>query len=178
LSLFSSKWRDHKATIVSNSCNTAVPKAPDLLLDLSLIPVPLALPPLRLPREPASLSNDTIAAVKWWPDNSFGGPPLLVAITVSTTLLAYKIPPPNFALEPTKPSFDTLNAQSSVASVSCHDGRDANSVDSGSDSDESCVADKNTKSMLSLILILVFVFVLNHLWMDYQRLQVHLRRIL
>jgi hypothetical protein len=100
-----------------------------------------------------------------------------VVTTVSTTLLAYEIPPPNFALDPTKPSFDTLNAQSSVASGSCHDGRDANSVDSGSDGDESSVADKNT-SMLRPILILVFVFVLNHLWMDYQRLQVHLRRIL
>ncbi|KAG7352754.1 RAVE protein 1 domain containing protein [Nitzschia inconspicua] len=136
LSLYSPQWQDEKLIRASPSFDVAVPKSPEFLLDLSLIPVPLALPPLRLPSGRAALNDDTIVALKWWPDDSLGGPPLLVAVTKSSTLLVYEIPPPIFALEPNMPNFDSLTAQSSVASVS-HDVRDPNLFESGSDVEES-----------------------------------------
>lgn len=139
MSIYSPLWRDEKSVCVSNAAHVAVPKAPDFLLDLSLIPVPLALPPLRLPRGKTAMNDDIIVAVKWWPDDSLGGPPLLVAITMSATLLIYEIPPPIFALEPTMPNFDSLTAPSSVASGS-HDARDVNMMETGSDGEESTVA--------------------------------------
>ncbi|KAL3923893.1 MAG: hypothetical protein SGILL_001380, partial [Bacillariaceae sp.] len=94
------------------------------------------LPPLRLPSGKGSLNEDTIVAVKWWPDDSFGGPPLLVAVTKSSTMLVFEIPPPVFAMEPNMPNFDSLTAQSSMASGS-HDVHDAVITETFSDGDES-----------------------------------------
>lgn len=116
MALFSSQWKDEDAVFTRPMTDSVEPKTVENLIDLSLVPVPLALPPLRLPRGTGSINEDTVVAVKWWPDDSFGGPPLLVAITKSTTLLVYEIPPPMFALEPTMPNFDTFNGASSIAS--------------------------------------------------------------
>ena len=116
MAIHSSQWSGEDAVFKRQASNVAEPKAPDFLMDLSVVPVPLALPILRLPKGKGTVNEDTIVAIKWWPDESFGGPPLLVAVTKSTTLLVYEIPPPIFALEPSMPNFDSTTAQSSIAS--------------------------------------------------------------
>ncbi len=116
MSTYSTEWRNEKEVFLRQTKDTLDPASPDLLYDMSLIHVPLALPSLKLPRGPAAGNEDTIVALKWWPDDSFGGPPLLVAVTRSRTILVYEIPPPLFALEPSMPNFDSTNPQLSIAS--------------------------------------------------------------
>lgn len=138
MSLYSPQWRTEDAFFSRSTADVAEPKTIDLLIDLSTVPVPLALPPLRLPKGTTSADEDTVVAIKWWPDDSFGGPPLLVAITKSTTLLVYEIPPPMFTLEPAMPNFDSFNGASSVASGT--ELYDTTAADSGSDDEESTTA--------------------------------------
>jgi len=107
---------DENSAFRQKNNEVVIPNSPNFLPDLSLVPVPLALPSLKLPRGTTSVNEDTVIAIKWWPDDSFGGPPLLVAVTKSRTILVYEIPPPLFALEPTMPNFDSTNPQSSIAS--------------------------------------------------------------
>ena len=91
---------------------------PELLYDVSMIPAPLVLPPLHLPSGKVSADHDTLVAIKWWADNSFGGPPLLLAITRSSTLLVFEIPPPWCVREPEMPNYDPFNSTSPSGSVS------------------------------------------------------------
>ena len=116
MSTYSTQWEDESSVFCRKSEGVITPDSPDLLLDMSLVPVPLALPQLKLPMGTTTINEDTIIAIKWWPDDSFGGPPLLVAVTKSRTLLVYEIPPPLFALEPTMPNFDSNIPQSSISS--------------------------------------------------------------
>ena len=118
MSPYSTEWRDENAAFSPQHKDTIDPAIPDLLHDLSLVHVPISLPPLKLPRDTASRNEDTVIAIKWWPDDSFGGPPLLVAITKSRSIIVYEIPPPLYALEPSMPNFDSSNQPSSVASGS------------------------------------------------------------
>ena len=118
MSTYSSMWRDESAVFFRQHKDSMNPVTPDLIHDVSLIHVPLALPPLKMPVGASVEEKDAVVAIKWWPDDSFGGPPLLVAITKSQTIIVYEIPPPLFALEPTMPNFDSSNPQSSVASGS------------------------------------------------------------
>ena len=82
--------------------------------DLSLIPLPLSLPSLTLPGQPQSSSTTifdkhAVASLHWWPDENYGGPPRLVAITAGGTLIVYEMPPPWSALEPPMPAYDPFN---------------------------------------------------------------------
>ena len=134
MSTYSTEWRTETAAFLRQNTNTIDPASPDLLHDLSLVHVPLALPSLKLPRGSASGNEDTVIAIEWWPDDSFGGPPLLVAITKSRTILVYEIPPPLFALEPAMPNFDSTNPQLSIASTNSL--YENSSADDGSDDED------------------------------------------
>jgi hypothetical protein len=79
--------------------------------DESVMPAPLALPGVRIPSD---LSGDSISSILWWPDASFGGPPLLVAILASGTVVVFELPPPWSSQEPVAlgrdvPFFDVLS---------------------------------------------------------------------
>eukprot|EP00536_Pseudo-nitzschia_multiseries_P014720 jgi/Psemu1/246275/estExt_Genewise1.C_7590016 len=136
MSTYSTQWRDEDAVFARQCTDAVAPASPDLLHDVSLVPVPLALPPLKLPKGTASSNEDNVVAIRWWPDDSFGGPPLLVAVTSSKTILVYEIPPPMFALEPAMPNFDSTNPQSSISTgaASVYDNTIA---EDGSDDEDS-----------------------------------------
>jgi hypothetical protein len=76
--------------------------------DWSIIPLPLSLPSLHLPA--TTHADEFISLLKWWPDENFGGPPKLFAVTSAGTLILYEMPPPWSALEPFTPDPFTLNA--------------------------------------------------------------------
>ena len=134
MSTYSTEWRNERAVFLRQNRNAVDPASPDLIHDLSLVHVPIALPSLKLPARPGSKNEDTVVAIKWWPDDSFGGPPLLVAITKSKAMLVYEIPPPLFALEPSMPNFDSTNPQLSVVSGSSM--YDNSGTDDGSDDED------------------------------------------
>ncbi|KAL7542167.1 hypothetical protein ACHAXR_013156 [Thalassiosira sp. AJA248-18] len=102
--------------------------------DLSLIPLPLSLPSLTLPRgclhyapnngvsssavaqnlQPslaATVDKHAVSSLHWWPDENYGGPPRLVATTHSGTIIVYEMPPPWSALEPPMPSYDPFDEE-------------------------------------------------------------------
>lgn len=87
------------------------PNAASLLADLSrlrddsLIPVPLALPRVRVPPK-FTKGGESIEALLWWPDDHFGGPPLLLAVMNTGTIICFELPPPWSALEPILPNKD------------------------------------------------------------------------
>jgi hypothetical protein len=122
MSLYSPDWRDDEdiATIVEASETSTT----ELLHDMSIVPAPLALPSLYLPISSDSLAGDKIVALKWWSDDSFGGPPLLLAITKSTSFLLFEIAPPWCVTEPTMPNYDPFNelAHSDSLSINEMDG--------------------------------------------------------
>jgi RAVE protein 1 C terminal./SH2 domain. len=76
--------------------------------DLSLIPLPISLPPLHLPA--FSKKDEHFSSLHWWPDENFGGPPRLLALTSTGTLVIYEMPPPWSALEPISPDPLLLNS--------------------------------------------------------------------
>ena len=141
MSTYSPQWGEENTVFLRKNNEIVIPDSPDLLFDMSLVPVPLALPPLKLPKGTTSANEDTVIAIKWWPDDSFGGPPLLVAVTKSKTILVYEIPPPLFALEPTMPNFDSANPQSSIASGT--ELYDTAIAEDGSDDEEATMTGQN-----------------------------------
>ncbi|EJK51470.1 hypothetical protein THAOC_29352, partial [Thalassiosira oceanica] len=85
--------------------------------DVGLTPLPLVLPPLTLPPSPprtggpgggpaGSGPRPSVSSLHWWPDDNFGGPPRLAALTSDGSLVVYEMPPPRFALEPPMPAYD------------------------------------------------------------------------
>ena len=66
--------------------------------DDSLVPVPLALPTIRLPSE--LLVDSSILSLAWWPEDHFGSPPLLVALTSGNKIVVFELPPPWSSHEP------------------------------------------------------------------------------
>ena len=105
------------------------PKVPEVWNDLSAIPVPLALPSLLFPKH---MDHETIAYISWFPDPSYGGPPLLLAATISGTILVFELPPLWCAREPVMPNYDPFNAGSSTGSLR-DDEYDASARESFSD---------------------------------------------
>jgi hypothetical protein len=75
--------------------------------DLSLMPLPISLPSLHLPV--FSMIDEYFSFIDWWPDENFGGPLKLLALTSKGTLLIYEMPPPWSALEPISPDPFMLN---------------------------------------------------------------------
>ena len=105
------------------------PEYSEIFQDTSVVPVPLELPPLRIPRGTTSIGvQETILAVFWWQDDAFGGPPLLLAFTSSSSILLFEIPPPWCALEPLMPDYDPFS-NGSVAESSA-DGTGSRGNDS------------------------------------------------
>jgi hypothetical protein len=106
---------------------------PTLLQDITNISVPLSLPPLRLPHCCTQVHNNKtcIVAVCWWPDENFGGPPLLLVVTSTGTILVFEIPPPWSAMEPSMPNYDPSLTDGSVLG----DYSEMNSVTAGSEAD-------------------------------------------
>ncbi len=80
----------------------------DQFKDMSILPLPLSLPKLYLPA--SSSANEYFSLLKWWPDENFGGPPRLFALTNLGTLILYEMPPPWSALEPIMPMDDPFSA--------------------------------------------------------------------
>lgn len=85
--------------------------------DLSVVPLPLSLPSLRLPPSVGRKDDEKIAAIQWWPDENYGGPPQLLCVCSSGTVLVYEMPPPWSALEPVMPGYDPINELSGNVSV-------------------------------------------------------------
>ena len=91
----------------SSFVSEAVGAVIDQFSDFSLIPLPLSLPKLHLPS--TTLENEHFSLLKWWPDENFGGPPRLFALTNLGTLILYEMPPPWSALEPIMPMDDPFS---------------------------------------------------------------------
>ncbi len=109
----------------------------DQFSDISLVPVPLSLPSLHLPV--TAKENECFSLLKWWPDENFGGPPRLFALTNLGTLILYEMPPPWSALEPIMPMDDpfAVDAMGSIVDMN------ENSVVSERNSDEEGVIYEN-----------------------------------
>ena len=105
---------------------------PALFHDVSVIPVPLSLPTVRLPKS----SDQRIVALRWWPDENYGGPPQLLVATDSGSILLFEMPPPWSALEPSMPACDPFQESASdsipepLGEISCQNN---NHLDSDSD---------------------------------------------
>lgn len=90
---------------------------PKRLRDYSSTPLPLSLPQLLVPSSldqdsPSCGNGDNLNAVEaigWWPDENFGGPPRLIALTRLGTIVVYEMPPPWSALEPPMPVYDPFS---------------------------------------------------------------------
>eukprot|EP00980_Cylindrotheca_fusiformis_P027689 scaffold22210_cov122-Cylindrotheca_fusiformis.AAC.3 len=108
MSLYSPDWRGDEE--ITNITETGDLPSTRLFHDMSTIPGPLALPPLYLPLRIAKENGNRIVALKWWPDASFAGPPLLLAITKSATCIVFEVAPPWSVIEPTMPNHDPFNA--------------------------------------------------------------------
>lgn len=128
-SLYSSHFLMEDSVVPRSILASAEPPAPQCMEDISVIPAPLALPSLRLPNGTASVNNESIACIKWWPDDSFDGPPLLLVLTRSATLMVFEIPPPRSVCEPAMPNFDPFNVSSHGSVDEFDEGGDSGSDD-------------------------------------------------
>ncbi|KAL7553577.1 hypothetical protein ACHAWF_016877 [Thalassiosira exigua] len=128
-------WRRHGAVnleeIVADGNDDDGDKGVRTFRDLSLTPLPLSLPSLTLPgRHGYHRSSDdlqslarasefdkhALASLHWWPDENFGGPPRLAALTRGGTIVVYEMPPPWSALEPPMPDYDPFDSEGSRGS--------------------------------------------------------------
>ena len=87
-------------------------------IDVSMTPLPLALPPIR-----NQCNQGDIAHLRWWPDENFGGPPRLLFLNSKGTLLLFEMPPPWSALEPPMPVAlsEEATEKSVVSEIEIHD---------------------------------------------------------
>eukprot|EP00979_Chaetoceros_neogracilis_P016177 scaffold7259_cov267-Chaetoceros_neogracile.AAC.13 len=97
--------------------------------DLSISPLPLSLPALHLPV--TADAKEYISLLKWWPDENFGGPPRLFALTSEGTLILYEMPPPWSALEPIAPDPYAINIMGSSTHSEQGSSLDRDSFDCG-----------------------------------------------
>ena len=118
-------WRRHGAINLERQ-SSAINQA-EQFRDLSLTPLPIRLPSLSVPglhqklspeclQPPSTFDKHALASLHWWPDENFGGPPRLVALTQGGTLIVYEMPPPWSALEPPMPSYDPFDGSESRGS--------------------------------------------------------------
>jgi hypothetical protein len=119
-------WRRHGAINLERQSSAI--NLPEVFRDLSLTPLPICLPSLSVPglhhkivtsdnlQPPPTYGKHAIASLHWWPDENFGGPPRLVALTQGGTLIVYEMPPPWSALEPPMPSYDPFDGSESRGS--------------------------------------------------------------
>ena len=114
-------------------------------LDASLVPASLSVPPIFLPKNLLDKTNgESVIELKWWPDENFGGPPVLLVITSAGTIMVYEIPPLCNALEPlvpnSVPSFDKDSGDQD-----CESSASMRDVFTGIDTDSNDVTDKEQK---------------------------------
>ncbi|CAJ1934809.1 unnamed protein product [Cylindrotheca closterium] len=109
LSLYSPDWREDEDIAPAMGRASPTPTA-ELLHDTSVMPAPLLLPSLYLPINVTRKDPNKIVALMWLPDSNVGGPPLLLALTTSATLLVFEIAPPWCVTEPTMPNYDPFNS--------------------------------------------------------------------
>jgi len=111
-------WRKHGAVNLEEIPNDCIgdcsrfSTAVRIFRDLSLTPLPLILPSLTLPglsQSTTSFDKHAVSSLHWWPDENYGGPPRLVAVTQGGSIIAYEMPPPWSALEPPMPEYDPFN---------------------------------------------------------------------
>ena len=133
-SLYSSHYLEEDSIFCRSMSKIAQPQTPQWMEDKSVIACPVALPSIHLPNGKSSVNGEIIVCIKWWPDVSFDGPPLLLALTRTATLLVFEIPPPRSAREPAMPNFDPFNesGNTSVEDLD-HNDHDDDSVSEASE---------------------------------------------
>lgn len=135
---------------VSSAFGPAV--GPALFQDITLIPVPLSLPLLWLPKSVDASGSEKVVALKWWPDENYGGPPQLLIVTASGSILLFEMPPLWSALEPAMPSYDPFQSPSHDGipeAMSATSHLDYGYGDGDSDSDEEGVNDREYEVMIT-----------------------------
>jgi RAVE protein 1 C terminal len=108
-SLYSPHFLEDDSIFAKSISESMLPLTPRWMEDRSVIAAPLALPSLRFPVGTSSVNEEAIVCIKWWPDDSFDGPPLLLALTRTATLVVFEIPPPRSAQEPAMPNVDPFH---------------------------------------------------------------------
>lgn len=104
MSLLPSNWRPEDVE-PSSAENLLSPQSTTRLTDDSVIPVPLALPPLRVPADLEGVKeSEAIRAVFWWPESTFGGSRLVLAVLSSGTIVVFEVAPPWGTNEPKLPA--------------------------------------------------------------------------
>ena len=118
-------------------------EGPRYYRDYSMVPLPLLLPPLLLPPSSSLESSpdekDRIEAVQWWPNENFGGPPRLLAITKLGAIVVYDMPPPWSALQPPMPvdnPFDVSGESSIESEIQAAESPDCSDIDDASAREE------------------------------------------
>ena len=120
--------------------------------DISLIPVPLSLPLIWLPKSVDASGSEKVVALKWWPDENYGGPPQLLIVTASGSILLFEMPPLWSALEPSMPGYDPLHSPSNDGipeAMSKTSHHDYGYGDGDSDSDEEGVNHREYEVMIT-----------------------------
>ncbi|KAL7458931.1 hypothetical protein ACHAWC_010739 [Mediolabrus comicus] len=119
-------WRKHGA-INLEKLNSGI-ESFEQFKDLSLTPLPICLPSLSVLgfhhkshasdnlQQHQTFDKHGVASLHWWPDENFGGPPRLVALTRGGVLIVYEMPPPWSALEPPMPTYDPFDGSESRGS--------------------------------------------------------------
>jgi len=120
LSLYSPDWSEDEDITAAIGRASPTPTA-ELLHDTSTMPAPLLLPSLYLPLDVTRKDPNKIVALRWLPDSNVGGPPLLLALTASATLLVFEIAPPWCVTEPTMPNYDPFNSTLQGDSTNYHE---------------------------------------------------------
>lgn len=113
--------------------------------DVSVIPAPLSLPTLTLPKNELLNDDTVLVAAKWWSDVAYSGLPQLLTVTSEGDILVYELSPPWSALEPTMPSDDLFVASSAASFVS----GGGEIVVSGDDSDDESTVNGDYEVMLT-----------------------------
>ncbi|KAL3763668.1 hypothetical protein ACHAWU_009092 [Discostella pseudostelligera] len=119
--------------------------------DLSMSPLPLSLPSLTLPgklQTSSAIDHHAVASLHWWPDENFGGPPRLLAVTSGGTFIVYEMPPPWSALEPPMPEYDPFNDDDDcVSRGSSVDSDNLSDVEGEISMDEGVVAESYSENL-------------------------------
>ncbi|KAL3939235.1 MAG: hypothetical protein SGBAC_006005 [Bacillariaceae sp.] len=128
LSLYSPDWRENEEIAAAVGRASPTPAA-ELLHDTSITPAPLLLPSLYLPVSVSREDPNKIVALRWLSDSNVGGPPLLLALTASATLVVFEIAPPWCVTEPTMPNYDPFNSTLQGDGTNCRETKQSDTND-------------------------------------------------
>jgi len=68
-------------------------KATKNFTDSSLVPVPILIPPVIVPRKIMSGTTETVKEILWWPDDKHDSPLLIIAVTSAFNLVIFEVLP-------------------------------------------------------------------------------------